>query len=57
MESPLKYEIIMVMEGDTDSVQHLSKMLTDGWIIDRADSMHHSIIYILRRYEEAEGRQ
>jgi hypothetical protein len=52
MESTLKHQIIMVMEGDMDSVQHLSTMLTDGWTIDRADSMHHSIVYILRRYEE-----
>lgn len=53
MEGVLKYQIIMVMEGDMDSVQHLAKMLTEGWSIDRADAMHHSIVYVLRRYEEA----
>jgi hypothetical protein len=54
MEGRLKHQIIMVTEGDMDSVQRLTEMLTEGWIIDRADAMQHSIIYVLRRYEEEE---
>jgi hypothetical protein len=57
MEGILKYQIVVVVEDDTESVQHLANKLAEGWTIDRADAMHHWIIYILRRYEETEREQ
>ena len=52
MEGILKHQILVVVEDNTDSVQHLANMLSEGWSIDRADTMQHSIVYVLRRYEE-----
>ena len=57
MEGILRYQIIVVIEDDMDSVKHLAKTLTEGWSIDRADAMQHWVVYILRRYEEAPREQ